>query len=417
MRVEVQAFVRRMVILIAAAVVLLSVTVYIIVSRTLQPLNRVGRAVSLAAGGDLTGDPEADGRDEIGRLAGDVRLMIGSIADLVQDIDAQAAESGRAEKELFENSSLIISSAREAGNGTREIRSRISGLKTGIDEEGRAAESINAEADALAQVILRTDDTVGAATAQVDSLVSGVQDIGTRAEGSITLTDSLRRAVYDGTRRITRVGEAVGEVLGRLGEIRELASMIGDLGDRTNLLAMNASIEAAHAGDSGRGFAVVAGEIRKLAEQTGKQVSGIDQVILGVTDAIAATETTSREASEAIQTINQIADEMGAFLGEITERVSRLDGESRKIRQETESLRRDSQQTIDGSRKMIDESRNLNRSVEMITATAEELTRFSAEVENRLSENEGTIEQMENLVQRLHQSMTRLSEGIRRFTL
>lgn len=417
MRAEVTIFTRNMVLIILASVILISGAVYLIVSRTLKPLDRVGRSVAMAAKGDLTGDPEVEGTDEIGRLAGDVRRMIASIADLVRNIGRQADESGRVEKDLFESSSIIISAAQQVGSGTREIQSRIDGLKSGISGGSKAAGSIDSEAGSLARVIAHTSETVVSTTARVDSLVTGVQDIGSRAESGIRLTDNLRTAVRDGVQQINRVGEAVSGVLQRLDEIQELASMIGDLGDQTNLLAMNASIEAAHAGDAGRGFSVVAGEIRKLAEQTGTRASGIDQVISGVTEAVGATEASSRDASEAIRRIDSIADEMTGFLGDITHKVGELDGDSRRLRQDADSLRADSRQTVDGSAKMTDESRNLQQAVEGINATADELASFTAEVERRLAESEGSIQGMESLVKRLHSSMARLVEEIERFSV
>jgi methyl-accepting chemotaxis protein len=227
---------------------------FILESRTLAPLIRVGRVVESAAEGDLTGDPGKTSKDEIGRLAAGTRRMIANIADLVKNIGSQAARSSEAEEELYDRSSLLLSSAEEAGRGTREIRTRMEGLEAGIDRGRQAADTIDSETKSLADAITRTDGTVEETTGRMDSLAEGVRSIGERAAGSRNLTDSLRTAVRRGVEEMARTEQAVGGILSRLDQIREMASMISDLGDQTNLLAMNASIEAAHAGDAGRGI-------------------------------------------------------------------------------------------------------------------------------------------------------------------
>ena len=411
------SFVTRMIEVVLLVMALISALSFFLVWKTLGPLGAVGKAVSSAAEGDLTGDPGTAGKDEIGRLSRDVRRMIESIGALVGDVVEQAAESGRAEADLAERSRLLISSAREAGDGTKEIRTRLEDLGQVIDRGKSAVNAIDRESSDLAAAIGRSDGTVGEATSRIDDLIDGIKDIGESAVGRRNLTESLRRAVREGIDRMAVTEESVKSVLVRLAQIKETASVIGDLGDQTNLLAMNASIEAAHAGETGRGFAVVAGEVRKLAEQTGESASEIDGVILGVSEAIKATEEKSREAAQAIGRIDEIADEMNVFLEEIVTRVGALGDSSDKVRKDTVSLRENSRSSLNGSRKMTEEAAHLETDIEEIAGTASEVSEFVRRIEARLSENEGALEGMEDVVGKLHKSMTRLSDGIERFTL
>jgi methyl-accepting chemotaxis protein len=388
---------------------------FILESRTLAPLIRVGRVVESAAEGDLTGDPGKTSKDEIGRLAAGTRRMIANIADLVKNIGSQAARSSEAEEELYDRSSLLLSSAEEAGRGTREIRTRMEGLEAGIDRGRQAADTIDSETKSLADAITRTDGTVEETTGRMDSLAEGVRSIGERAAGSRNLTDSLRTAVRRGVEEMARTEQAVGGILSRLDQIREMASMISDLGDQTNLLAMNASIEAAHAGDAGRGFAVVAGEIRKLAEETGQSASGIDEVIRGVAQAISTAGELSKEAAGAIGRIDTIADEMNSFLEEVIGRVQELGSESDQVQKDTVSLREDSRLTREGSKRVGEEALRLKKAVAEAANTASEVSRFVEQIESRMADNEGALDGMELVIGKLHESMAELSESIKKF--
>ena len=415
MKMEVTEFVKRMILILAASTVVLSILLFILESRTLAPLIRVGRVVESAAEGDLTGDPGKTSKDEIGRLAAGTRRMIANIADLVKNIGSQAARSSEAEEELYDRSNLLLSSAEEAGRGTREIRTRMEGLEAGIDRGRQAADTIDSETKSLADAITRTDGTVEETTGRMDSLAEGVRSIGERAAGSRNLTDSLRTAVRRGVDEMARTEHAVEGILSRLDQIREMASMISDLGDQTNLLAMNASIEAAHAGDAGRGFAVVAGEIRKLAEETGQSASGIDEVIRGVAQAISTAGELSKEAAGAIGRIDTVADEMNSFLEEVIGRVQELGSESDRVQKDTVSLREDSRLTREGSKRVGEEALRLKIAVAEAANTASEVSRFVEQIESRMADNEGALDGMELVIGKLHESMAELSESIKKF--
>jgi methyl-accepting chemotaxis protein len=162
----------------------------------------------------------------------------------------------------------------------------------------------------------------------------GASEAIVEALGEMAKAAGERGAVADGLAERARAGEAVvGGVLGSVKDIggytariAEMAQVINDVAERTNLLAMNAAIEAAHAGDRGRGFAVVADEIRKLAEATGKNAATISQQLRTVTAKIDETSAGAVEAGASIRAMSEGMGQAAASFREVLEGLTALAG-------------------------------------------------------------------------------------------
>jgi methyl-accepting chemotaxis protein len=242
-----------------------------------------------------------------------------------------------------------------------------------------------------------------------------VRDIGNRTEQTRSISDTLRGAVRDGSTQTRETAAAVGSVLTELTKIEELVRMISDLGDQTNLLAMNASIEAAHAGEAGRGFAVVAGEIRKLAEQTAVRAKGIVEVVGGIETAVEQADNKSRSALEAYQKLDGVADEMNDFLVQVNRQVETLVGEAGKVAKEALDLTDQTRLSREASERTGKEAGELIRAVSEVSDRASEADRQMETIEKGLGENAMALDGFDGVIKGLHESMNRLTVQIERF--
>ncbi|MCU0842413.1 MAG: methyl-accepting chemotaxis protein [Thiobacillaceae bacterium] len=284
----------------------LSVVLSLLIRRSItHSANELERAARQFAKGDLSDRARLEGNDELARVARGFNQMALDFSRLIGDIRQSAEAVSLAARRTAENSGAV------ADNSNRQ--------------EGLSQDTAR-EADQMAEKIASAGDNIAGIVAAADEaseLASrGLQVVNGATQG----IQAIARSVADTTRMVTSLGQ-------QSDEIGRIVGVIKDIADQTNLLALNAAIEAARAGEQGRGFAVVADEVRKLAERTTQatvEISGTIQNIQQDTiKAVAAMGqgnqeveggvSMAREAGEAIGSINQA-------VGRVTEMIHVIDG-------------------------------------------------------------------------------------------
>jgi methyl-accepting chemotaxis protein len=232
----------------------------------IAPLLKVSDAAGKVSRGNLAVEvKEHRSRDEIGQLVNGFRDMLDSLKRMIRDIANHSDVTNRSVEELSKAivsatqqieriavaSSDIRSLAEEQDERTKQILSSFSAIRDSVDDINRQS----AETESLSESMLQTIRT-------------GIDEI-------VKLIEGMQRLVAE-TRQSA---EQVFELREKAAKITEFSDLVGDIANQTQLLALNASIEAAHAGELGRGFQVVAGEIRKLSEESNRAVAEIHGLI------------------------------------------------------------------------------------------------------------------------------------------
>src|SRR5690606_562476 len=232
----------------------------------IAPLLKVSDAAGKVSRGNLAVEvKEHRSRDEIGQLVNGFRDMLDSLKRMIRDIANHSDVTNRSVEELSKAivsatqqieriavaSSDIRSLAEEQDERTKQILSSFSAIRDSVDDINRQS----AETESLSESMLQTIRT-------------GIDEI-------VKLIEGMQRLVAE-TRQSA---EQVFELREKAAKITEFSNLVGDIANQTQLLALNASIEAAHAGELGRGFQVVAGEIRKLSEESNRAVAEIHGLI------------------------------------------------------------------------------------------------------------------------------------------
>jgi methyl-accepting chemotaxis protein len=303
----------------------------------LKGLKQANERLRIIAEGDadLTQLLQIGSRDEVGQLADSFNTFTGSLREIVRHVQDSAGE-GREVAETLSANVEEISAALD------EILATV----TSIDQQSQTLSSLStntsdsmaAISEALEMVNSQTEEETAAveeSSAAVEEMVASIRNISKLATERSDMADTLSEMARKGEDQMNVTLTDIEGISVSADSIKDVVTVIDGISSRINLLAMNAAIEAAHAGDAGRGFAVVADEIRKLAESTGTNAKSISGSVGEIISKIRDTADRSRQTGDSIWEIVSGSADVSATLREI---LSALEELGRGTNQITEAL-------------------------------------------------------------------------------
>ena len=340
-------------IIITAIVVALGIFFSTFISRSVRkPVAELKGVLEKVAQGDLSVDIKVESKDEIGMISQSLKDALSSIKSLI-------AKSKTISSSLASSSEELSATTEEISRNLKSQTERASQIASAAEEMSQTVVDIAKNASNIAEVSVTT---AGVAKEGKDMTIKTANEI----------------KVIEGA--ISKLSEVINILGDRSRQIGEIVTVIKDIADQTNLLALNAAIEAARAGEQGRGFAVVADEVRKLAERTAKATDEIAEMIRGIQSEVDVAEGSMEDATKKVASGVELSQKAANILGQILGKAQELQSMIQQIASATEEMSSVTDHITQDIGSIAEGSKQISLAVDQSAQTASDIARLGGEL-------------------------------------
>lgn len=284
-------------------VLIMGIIIILFVKNQLQPIGALISTMDIMKEKDLSVRSGINKSNEIGRISQVLDQMTASYDHLIQEIQQTSRTVEHANEDLSATQDQSSRSVRAMVNSVDTVHQSISGQIELVKNNLEAVEREKVEIDKISQLIQDQSGAVEQSSANIEEMVASINAVNNNTTSARELGQGLSGMAKEGWTKIESTMKAMEDIRSAAEEVNESVQGITEIADTTNLLSMNAAIEAAHAGDSGRGFAVVADEINKLAANSGEEAKKISAIMGRTMELIQRGSALSADAGDAFQKI------------------------------------------------------------------------------------------------------------------
>ena len=405
----ISTLIRKNAVVLAVSLVIAAVNIRILAGQIIEPVRQAVAMLNDIRKGeitDLTRSLDFRSFDEIGTMARVLNKTFAKVSDLIRMIKGQTDVLSRVGIELASNMTETAASINQISANIRSIRNQTENQAAGVTETSAVMEQIGGNIRNLNSLIERQAASVTQSSSAIEEMLSNISSVSKILADNSEDVLRLSSASAEGREDLTEVSASIRRIARESEELLEISTVIEDIASQTNLLSMNAAIEAAHAGDSGKGFAVVADEIRKLAESSGSQsktvsaalkkihdaVEGIDKAAASVLAKFEDIDGKIKTVSEREQIIRNAMEEQSAGSREILSAIGDLNGVTTEVQAGAEEMLQGSREVMKETEMLSRITEEVNDSISEMASGAEEISLAVNKVNDISRENKESIE-------------------------
>jgi methyl-accepting chemotaxis protein len=371
-------------IIIAGIIILIvAIVLYLVLNSTTKPIVKVAETLKdIAQGeGDLTKSIDVQSNDEVGDLAKYFNQTLDKIRNLVISIKKEATVLSDIGGDLSTNMNETAAAVNQITANIQSIKGRVINQSASVTETHATMENLVGNIKKLDGHVGNQSSNISSASSAIEQMVANIRSV---TETLIKNGDNVKTLLESsevGRVGLQEVASDIQEIARESEGLLEINSVMENIASQTNLLSMNAAIEAAHAGEAGKGFAVVADEIRKLAESSSEQSKTIGTVLKKIASSIGkitkstenvlgkfeAIDSSVKTVAEQEENIRNAMEEQGTGSRQLLEGTGNLNDLTRQVTAGSHEM-------LEGAKEVITESNNLEKATQEITSGMNEMS-------------------------------------------
>ena len=381
----------------------------------LAPILQTSSALSVVSSGDLTVELEVKSNNEVGKMFSDFNSTMQNLRHLIHTIQTSSQNLSVVGDNLAQNMTESASTMQQMGNNISSVKDESIVQASGVTQTSKTMKHIIENIKKVSELITSQSSVVRESSAAVEEMLANIAAISSTLEKNDVMIHELASATTSGRDTVTHATDVTRKITEASGGLMEASRIIQHITSQTNLLAMNAAIEAAHAGDSGQGFAVVADEIRKLAEESSTQGKAITTTLKTLSGDISSLTESTRTVEEKFGAIYNISERIQQVSIEMNNAIQEQNSGSKEVLEAIKQINTVTMEVKDGSDEMLEGSVTVAQEMEHLNQLTNNITSSMNEMAAGTAQINKTVQDVMALTLENKESIRNLSDEIRVF--